>query len=341
MSDAQTVIIGAGAIGGTLGAHMTRAGHDVLLVDANEEHLKAMQSGGLTISTSSNFTQAVNAVAPGDLTGPISRAIVAVKTRDTDAALDLVVPRLTDDGTILVMQNGLGIEQTAKRAGAARTIGAAFTFGAYYLEPGHVVFSAPSSFRIGELDGARTERLTQLQSMLQSVQPIEITTNIRGYVWAKIVLGAIYFGTALVNADVPEIYGEAWARDILAPLGSDVADVAEAEGVTLENLDGFDAAAFAAGGRDPDGMAAAWRSQQDYWDGHAQQRTGVWRDLAIHKRKTEIDALLGPVIQRAAAKGVAVPNLERLLDVMHQVERGELPQDWSTLQALAGKVRAL
>src|SRR6185295_3805839 len=95
-------------------------------------------------------------------------------------------------------------------------------------------------------------------------------------------------------------------------LVAEVAQVAAAEGIRLEPVDGFDPDAFVRG--DADAIAASWESQRRYWRGLEARRTGVWRDLNVHRRPTEVREILGPVLARARERGVAVPHVERLYE---------------------------
>jgi 2-dehydropantoate 2-reductase len=329
------VVVGAGAIGGTLGAHLIRAGHPVLLVDANRDHVAAVNENGLTIEGNySAFRVPARAVTPDALEGPLHRVLIAVKTRHSRDAVELASPLLADDGFIVAMQNGLGALDIAERVGPSRTVAAAFTFGGFYKEPGVIVFSSPASFCIGNLDGSCDARLDELQRAFSALQPVEISDNIMGFVWAKLVLGAIYFASALVDADVCDQLDRAEVRSLFAAVAGEVADAAEAEGVRPESFDGFHAAAFAAGGRDKAGIEASWQGQRDYWHGHAQQRTGIWRDLAVHKRKTEAEGQLAPIIACAREHGLATPLLDRLLELIADVEEDRAQQGWPLLDRL-------
>ena len=338
------VIVGAGAIGGTLGAHLVRAGHPVLFVDANRDHVAAINENGLKIEGNySAFTIPAKAITPDELKGPLRRVLISVKTRHSRDAQDLACPLLAEDGFIVAMQNGLGVLDIAGHVGASQTVAAAFTFGGFYKEPGVIVFSSPASFRIGNLDGSRDARLEEVQTAFSALQPVEISDNIMGFAWAKLVLGAVYFATALVDEDVCKQLDRAELRSLFAAVAGEVADTAVAEGVRLETLDGFRAAAFAGGGHDKAGIEASWQGQRDYWNGHAQQRTGIWRDLAVHKRKTEAEGQLAPVVARARAKGIATPLLDQLLVLIANVEERRARQSWSLLDRLnqaVGKVRA-
>ena len=100
------------------------------------------------------------------------------------------------------------------------------TFGGHYRAPGDVVFGGTGTFRVGELDGRITERVLALRDALCAVQEVEVTANIAGYLWAKLALGAIYFATALVSADVTEQYDQPAYRDMFGTLAGEVMAVA-------------------------------------------------------------------------------------------------------------------
>lgn len=119
----KITIIGSGAIGGTLGAHMIRAGHDITLCDADEAHVAAIRERGLVIEGPVNeFTVAARAVTPDGLPDRIEHAIVAVKSPHTRAAAELLRGRLTVGGYVLTVQNGLTADTLIDVVGRDRVI---------------------------------------------------------------------------------------------------------------------------------------------------------------------------------------------------------------------------
>ena len=174
------------------------------------------------------------------------------------------------------------------------------------------MFGGPGAFRIGEIDGTTTPRIVALQQAFSAVQPVAVTDNIFGFLWSKIALGAIYFATATTDSDVTDLYAEARYRTLFGRLAGEVVAAADASGVRLETFDGFDPTVFGPSATpDQAAIAATWDGQNRYWNSHESKRTGVWRDLAIHKRRTEIDRQIGPVIEIGRERGVATPGLSR------------------------------
>jgi len=326
-------IIGAGAIGGVTGAALDVAGHDVVFVEAAEAHRNAIATHGLRITGHSERVCHAPVLAPeeiGDLEGFV---VLAVKSHYTAPALAMLKGRLAPDGCVISLQNGLNEYQIADMFGAERTVGAYLTFGGFLAEPGVVHYAGEGSFKLGELDGSDSARLRSLVAAFSALQPVEATDNIFGFLWTKMALGAVYYGTAVLDRDVPAIYADARAREALGQAAREVAQAAIQEDVRLEQSDGFDPRAFY--DRDPAAIAASWEAQRHYWARHTgNARTGVWRDLAIHKRKTEGSAHLGAVIDAARRHSVATPMLDRISQCVRDIEVGSRPLGWSNLDFL-------
>jgi len=330
-------IVGAGAIGAIAGVHLMRAGHGVEYIESNRAHVAAIRERGLRLTGAIEAVVWPRVMLPEEA-GPLRHVLLAVKSRHSEEALKTIAPLLAAGGYVASLQNGLEEYKIARAVGTERTIGAFLTFGGHYREPGLVVYGGPGSFRIGELDGSTTPRLQALRTALASLQPVEITSNIFGCLWAKMSLGAIYNATALVSVDVTEQYAEARYRALFGRLCGEVVAVADAAGVRCEPFDGFDPGAFRPGAPvDEAAIAASWEGQRRYWSRHGPgaQRTGVWRDLAIHKRKTEIDEMTGAVRKVAQERGVETKLLDALTAMVHEVEDGKRALGARNLDELA------
>src|SRR5204863_444176 len=142
------------------GAMLARAGHDVLLVDRAEDHVAAMNRGGLTIDRRDGpFTVPVRALTPSALGHGLPLVLLAVKSQDTPGALDVLRPRLTADGAIVSMQNGLNEELIAAAVGERRTVGCLVNWAADWTAPGRILHGGEGALVLGELDGRRSARV--------------------------------------------------------------------------------------------------------------------------------------------------------------------------------------
>lgn len=319
----QYVIIGAGAIGGTLGAHMIQAGHDVLLVDAAADHVQAINDRGLTIrGFSGTFTVKARATTPDKVEGPLAAVILATKSQATEAVVTSIKDLLAPDGFIVSLQNGLNELTISKVVGPERTVGCFINFSSDYLEPGLIHYAGPGAFVLGELNGEITDRIKGLQVAFSSLFAVKLTDNIFGYLWGKLAYGSMLKLQALTNDSMADAIDR--NRELMVNTAREVLKVARTLGVSPLGFDGFEPDLFLT-----DDWAAIHRSLDRIVElRRKDQKThsGVWRDIAVRKRKTETEAQLTPVLAEADRLGVAMPRIRALISVMREVEEGLRPQ---------------
>lgn len=332
----RILVWGAGAIGGTLGAHLARAGHDVTLVDTVDDHVAAIKHSGIRIAGPiAEFAQPLPAFTPATVTGDWDNIILATKAHHTEAAAHALLPHLSASGCVISAQNGLNELAIAEVVGAARTVGAFVNFGADYLEPGVIHYGGRGAVVVGEIDGRLTPRVNAIRdTWLDFDRGAIVSANIWGYLWGKEAYGVMLFATALTNESIADALAMPAYRDLYIALAQEILTVAVARGVTHEAFDGFDPAAYLpaashdAAARSLDDLVAFNRRS-------AKTHSGIWRDLAVRKRRTEVDAQLGIVVTLARQAGVSTPLTARLIDLIHDIENGVRPQSLDTLDVLA------
>jgi 2-dehydropantoate 2-reductase len=335
MGSEPIVIWGAGAIGGTVGAYLRRAGLPVLFVDRSAEHVAAMNEHGLKITGPiEEFEISAAASLPENVSRRFKLIFLCVKAHDTAAAIATLAPFVAEDGCVVSLQNGLNEQVIAERIGEGRTIGAFVNFGADYLSPGVVTYAGHGAVVVGEIDGKTTPRIREIHRLLQIFdKKAVLTPNIWGYLWSKLAYGALLFATALTNESIADCLAEPKYRPVLIALAREVVTVATAAKIKLEPFDGFDPRAFL-----PDSGPAA-EASLDALVAHnrrsAKSHSGIWRDLAVRKRKTEVEAQLGPISVTAEKLGLKAPLTRRTADLIHDIEDGRRPLSRDTLAELA------
>jgi 2-dehydropantoate 2-reductase len=336
MTLSPILVWGAGAIGGTVGAYLRRAGEPVLFVDRVADHVAAIAREGLQITGPlAEFRVAADAKLPADLTGRFSTVLLCVKAHDTAAAVETLAPFLAEDGSVVSLQNGLNEQVIAERLGEHRTVGAFVNFGADYLSPGTVHYGGRGAVVVGELDGRTTPRIEEIHRLLRLFDDRAIlSANIWGFLWSKLAYGALLFATALTDAPIADCLASPRHRPLLIALGREVVRTADSAGVRLESFDGFDPSAFAPAATAAD-AATSLDALVAFNRQSAKTHSGIWRDLAVRKRKTEVEAQLGPVVRTAGKHGMGAPITQRLIELIHDIENGVRPLDWSTLDVLA------
>ncbi|MCI0755672.1 ketopantoate reductase family protein [Teichococcus vastitatis] len=317
------VIWGAGAIGGTIGACLRRAGHEVLFVDLVPEHVAAIRGERLQIEGPvAEFATGGPALLPQDVRGQHKLVILAVKAHHTEAATRALAPHLAADGAVVSCQNGLNELTIAKIVGRERTIGAFVNFYADYLAPGHIAYAKRGAVVVGELDGSRTPRLEALHALLRDFDADAVLSdNVFGYLWGKAGYGAILKASALTNDTIADFIAAPERQVLIRRLVREILAVAAAEGVTPLGFDGFDPLAFMRG--DKAAMADCMRRMEGFNRASAKPRSGIWRDLAVRKRQTDVAAQLNPVRAAARGHGLTTPLADALVRLIGEIEQGQ------------------
>ncbi|MEE4346347.1 MAG: 2-dehydropantoate 2-reductase N-terminal domain-containing protein [Paracoccaceae bacterium] len=334
------LIWGAGAIGGILGAYWARAGVPVLMVDIVPEHVAACATVGLSIEGPVEaFTQVVPCVTPEQVTGTYSRIVLAVKAQATEGALAALAPHLAKDGFVLSAQNGLNERVIAQHVGADRTMGAFVNYGADWIGPGRILFGNRGAVVVGEIDGSLRDRTRDMHELLQIFEPNAVLTeDIWAYLWGKLGYGAMLFATALTPDSMTANFADPARGPALMGLAREVMRTAIAEGVSPKPFNGFEPSAFIPDADD----TAALQSLADLADFNsktAKTHTGIYRDLAVRKRKTEVDPQVGTVAEIAAGHGIDTPLLRRLVELIHDIEDGRREMSQDTFHELTKVLR--
>lgn len=328
---------GAGAIGGITGGALTRAGHDVLLVDVHEEHVAALQRDGLTVEDArGNWHVPVKAATPATVRGPLDLVLLAVKAQATSTALDQLVPHLTDASVVVSVQNGLNEEVIAERIGSTRTVGCLVNWAADWIGPGRILFGGPGSFVVGALDGRMTPRVRNLADLLSAVMPSGITDNIWGCLWAKTCYSALLFATALTDETIYDVVERPFpTQRMLVLLVAEAMAVADASDVRLVAFDEYDPDLYRKGAAgDRAAIEEAMAAVSRFYRMHTKVKSGIWRDLVVRKRKTEVDSQLGVVTAKARRLGIPTPLLDRAIAMIHDLEGGRREMGWPNLDEL-------
>ena len=331
----KILIWGAGAIGGSAGAWLKRAGHDITFVDIVEDHVKAIRTTGLRITGPvEQFTVTAPALLPAQVTGTWKHIFLAVKAHHTEAATRALTPHLDQAGYVLSLQNGLCETIIQRIVGRDRTMGAFVNYSTDWIAPGEIMFGSRGAVVLGELTGRLTPRLAELHAVMRDFEPNAIqTTEIWGYLWGKLGYGAMLFAQALGQLGIADCLARPELLPLWRALGREAVEVALAEGVEPKGFNSFDPRAFM-----PNASVEAARTcvaaMVDFNRPSAKTHSGVWRDLAVRKRRTEIDVQIAPIAEIGAKHGLPCPTIRKLVDQIHAVEAGTRPMTDANLLEL-------
>ncbi|HZO73990.1 MAG TPA: 2-dehydropantoate 2-reductase [Ktedonobacteraceae bacterium] len=312
-------IVGAGATGGYLGACLARAGLEVTLI-ARGPHLAAMRERGLQVleaddtsfTTHPACTDRLDAIASADM------IFVTLKAHSLTGIAPALASAAGKQSTFVFAQNGvpwwffLGSDDAplesvdpggviASSFPAERVLGCVAYPATTLVEPGVVQHIEGNRFSLGELDGARTDRVRALSSaLMQAGLKAPVQTRLRQEIWLKLIGNATLNPvSALTRATLSELLDDEGSRDLIRRLMLEVEAVGSAYGIHPDI--GVD--------RRLEGAARV-----------GQHRTSMLQDVEAG-RPLEVEALVGSVIEMGRRRDVPTPALEVVYQLTRQLAR--------------------
>jgi 2-dehydropantoate 2-reductase len=280
--------VGAGAVGCYYGGMLARAGHDVTLI-GRPQHVEAIERQGLRLETQT-FDERIriSASSEGSAVRSAQLVLLCVKSTDTESAAAAIRPHLAPDALVLSLQNGVENADRLRAILPQDVLAAVVYIGTEMAGPGHVRHHGR-----GELIIERSRASDELaQALIAAGVPTDISDNVRGALWAKLILNCAYNALSAIT-QLP--YGRLVKGAGITAVMRDVVDeclaVAKADEVTI-----------------PGDVDAAIRKIAETVPG---QYSSTAQDLARGK-PSEIDHLNGVIVRRGEALGVATP-VNRLL----------------------------
>lgn len=234
------ILGGAGAMGGIFGAWLSRAGHEVTLIDVSRPAIEAINSNGLIVEEKDG-TAPVFRVRASDnpvSVGPVDLIVNFVKCYHTEAAVTAAKPMLGPDTSILSLQNGWGnVDRIAAVAGRERVLVGLTYHGGTLLGPGRVKHPGQGMTFLGELSGEISPRLRAVEEALRAAGfETTLSPRILDEVWKKLALNCCTLPTsALLRFFAHELVGFPAAKDAMALILGEVVAVAQAKGIALDH----------------------------------------------------------------------------------------------------------
>lgn len=318
----RILVVGAGAIGGVTAAHLTRAGHDVVVLDANPEHVALLNEPGLLFDEFGTLSRIpIRAVDSADrLTGRFDHALVTLKSLHLEAALTPLVERDLVD-TYVSLGNGLVQNAVEEIVGPERLVVGIVEWGATNVAPGHLRQTTRAPFVVGEADGSPSQRVARLAEILADAAPgTRASAEINGQVWSKLLLNSTFSGLGAVGGG---LYGDVAAdpvgREVAFRLWTEGYDVATALGVPLDEIFGIHPSQLLV--RSEADLPAATAALETVMSGAAATKASMLQDLERGAR-TEVDVINGGVAATARRLGLEAPLNEGIVAIVHEYERG-------------------
>src|SRR5205809_3932264 len=333
----KVLFVGAGAIGSYIGSFLSRAGHDVTLVDPWAEQVETIRKKGISVTGPHDpfeaHPKAFHLNESQRLPRDFEIAFVAMKVYDTAWAAQVALRHIKPEGFIVASENCWPDPIVASVAGPSRSLGLIMSkIGVAVWKPGQVERGAEKGqgtghdvFRVGEHDGRITPRAKELAEILSVVDGSQVTENLWGERWSKLCANAMgnpVQGMSTLGSF--DIASSEVGRAITIHLASESARVGLALGYRIPKFNGNTAEQWADAGRREtwqalDEMLTPKSASGRNW------KASMAQDVA-KGRPTEIDAMNGFVVAQGRERGVPTPVSSAVVEGMHEVEHGILKQ---------------
>ena len=339
----KIAVLGAGAIGSSVSADLTKAGYDITVIDQWPAQVEALRTAGLHIQ-----------MADGDIKVPIRAhhlcdlasanlefdiVFLAVKSYDHRWMAEFIKPYLKSDGVLVGVMNGMNDDSLASIVGRNRTVGCCIELSAEIFTPGLVQRNTTHKgtwFAVGELDGLYTPRVKEIQSILSHVARCDVTNNIYGAKWTKLIANTMTMGPhGLLGLRNGEAAGLPGMADIAVRLGRESLAVGTALGYRIEPIFGLRADEFA--GSSDENLVTARDTLMRHVGG--QSRTAPIHDH-IKGRKSEMEFITGLVTKKGKELGIPTPYNDAVIEIDRQINKGEIKMDRSNLELLKTRIAA-
>lgn len=311
-------VIGAGAVGGTFAALLASAGHEIE-VTARGEQLEAIRERGLALDGGWGEHETRPAANATLATTP-ELAILATKAQDARAALTANAARL-GGVPLLVVQNGLGGLRVARAESPdSPVLGGLALFAASYLEPGRVTVTGANPVVIGAGPGADAALLARVASVIGEAMPVEVTDDLEGAQWTKLLVNHVNALPAITGLSVQEVVADPGLLRLMTASMRETVRIARRIGIRFGTVQGVTGRALGLLGSLPLALGAWFPRLLARRMGPVPNPGSTLQSIR-RGQLTEIDYLNGAVVAAAAEHGLPAPVNAAIVELVHEVER--------------------
>jgi 2-dehydropantoate 2-reductase len=330
----RVAIYGAGSLGTILGAYISRGGEKIELINRNKAHVEALKTRGAHITGTVQFVQPVEAYTPAEMSGKYDIVFLMTKQQHNAEVVAMLKDYLAEDGVLVTFQNGLPELQIADIIGEERVIGCTVAWGATMQQAGVCeLTSSPDalSFSLGSISATRNHHFDKVKQLLELMGKVDVEDNFIGSRWSKLLINASFSGmSAVLGCTFGEAAKPKSSRRIVQALIKECIDVCKAGGIRIEPVQGKDIVKLL------DYNNALKKAFSSFIipiaiRKHASLKASMLQDLEKGKL-TEVDAINGAVSAFGRKVGCPTPMNDRVVDIIHRIERGELSPGFDNLK---------
>jgi 2-dehydropantoate 2-reductase len=330
----RVAIYGAGSLGTILGAFISKAGVPIELINRNKAHVEALKTKGAQVVGTMNFCQPVVAYTPSEMSGTYDIVFLMTKQQHNPEVVTMLKDFLAPDGVLVTFQNGLPEMQIAEILGEERVLGCTVAWGATLQSPGVCeLTSEPDalSYSLGAISAKRSKHFNQVKELLELMGKVDVEENFIGTRWSKLLINAAFSGmSAVLGCTFGEAAGPKESRRIVQALIKECIDVCKKGGIRIEPVQGKDIVKLLDYSH-PLKRAFSFFIIPIAIRKHAKLKASMLQDLEKGKL-TEVDAINGAVSDYGRRVGCPTPMNDKVVEIIHRIEKGELKPDFSNLK---------
>lgn len=304
----RVVVLGAGALGGFIGARLAEGGQDVTLLEANVARARLLGEEGLFLSEADTGERHVRLKVVTSLEGvpPADLLFVAVKSYQTEDAVRGAAAAIGPRTWVLSTQNGIGnVEQIRRVVGSDRILTGITFHSIQHTGPNRMRYrTGIKPIQMAPLDGKISDEVRAIGEAFEAAGlATEVVPRVDDAIWQKLMHNAVVNPvSALTGMSCSELLDDEDMQAFMRALCLEIAEVMRARGTRLED--------------EEDPYRPVIRSQKAL----AKNRPSMWQDL-VRGFRTEIDAMNGGVVAEAERLGMKAPLNWALVQLIHSRER--------------------
>jgi 2-dehydropantoate 2-reductase len=304
----KIVIVGAGALGGLVGAHLTEAGEEVTFLEIDPQRAGLLNEKGLLISSDDQADKhvAIKVVTSVDQLQPADLIFVSVKSYQTEKAISGLTPVIGPQTRVLSMQNGIGnTDQMAKIVGPEKVLSGITYHSIQHTGPNSLRFRAGiKPIQISPYQGEPTEADKKIgEVFIKAGLKTDVVENIDHVIWQKLLHNAVVNPiAALSGLNCNQLLEDEDLQQLMRALCEEIVAVMRVRGVPIID--------------EEDPYRPVIGSQKAL----GPNQPSMWQDLSRGLR-TEIDALNGAIVDEAEKHGLSAPCNLTIVRLIHSAER--------------------
>jgi 2-dehydropantoate 2-reductase len=316
----KIAVIGAGAIGSVIGGLLSKAGEDVTLI-GRKPHVDAINRNGLILDRESGKI-VIQVKAAENLDFKPDLALLTVKTQDVESSVRKV--QLFLSGTqVVTMQNGVQSDDlVAGVLGKENIISSVVIFNGEFLEPGKALYSSllsKTALLIGEPFGAKGNRLQSLSALFNKALPTDISEDIRGAHWTKLLWNLITAVPAVTGLSYQEGNHYPQIRELNINLMKEGLEVIKLAGIKTAPVPGMPLSLMETMAKMPLPESSSIMKNIIESSGELPVLGSMLQSIKRGK-STEVDYLNGEIVNLGKKKGIPTPVNSLIVELVHQAE---------------------